>query len=69
MRYPLTQKQVAIVRPLYEAKLNAEKQWQAALILLGLESAEITGGDLGSSIPYLLTSENDATQTSFVGEG
>lgn len=58
MRHPLTPKQVDVLRPMYERMRQAEREWEAALILLGLEDAEITGGDMDSDEPHLETADD-----------
>lgn len=57
MRHALTPKQVEVLRPMYERMRQAEREWQAALVLLGLEGSDLTGGDLEADEPYLETSE------------
>ncbi len=57
MRHALTPKQVEVLRPMYERLSQAEREWQAALVLLGLEDADITGGDMDADQPYLEVSE------------
>lgn len=61
MRHPLTKAQVQELRPLYLAKREAEKAWTSAIILLGLEGKDITGGDLDAEEPYLLTAEESVS--------
>lgn len=61
MRHPLTKAQVAVLRPKYVAKREAEALWIEALTLLGLEGQDITGGDLDAEEPYLLTAEESVS--------
>lgn len=58
MKKLLTTKQVAVLRPIYERMRKSEREWEAALILLGLEDARIVGGNLEEDEPYLEIGES-----------
>ena len=53
MRRPLTAEQAAILRRDYQAKRVADARWTEAMALLGLDPADIVGGNLECAEPYL----------------
>jgi len=57
MKKELTSAQVEVLAPIWAAKQNADAQWRAAMTLLGVDHAQINGGDLAAEPPYLLVRE------------
>ena len=54
MKKLLTKAQAARLAPLWHAKRHADEGWQAAMDLLELDPAMVTGGDLSGESPHLV---------------